>query len=471
MKTTYTIIAAVVVILIIVIGVVAYTQLNQSPSPSASPTPTLAPTEAPTVAPTETATVAPTASATPSSTNSAGPTPTATPVPTPVVTPTPQIIYITPPPTAAPTPTPTPAPTQLASASVLGSGGSLVNPIMQTWVSTYQLVQPKVQVTYNSIGSGTGITQFQQQITNFGETDVPLTASNINGLPSGTTALTVPISASAIVPAYNIQLLNGSNCNNGLNFTGAVLANIFLGNISKWNDPQITTLQSASVAAQLPNQNIVVIHRSDSSGTMYAFTDYLAKASSQWLSKVGPASKTPAWPVGLGYSLNSGVAAGIIQNPDSIGPLEIAYVLQNPGTIFYGAMLNAANNYVFPSVATAQAALDAGATMLPAGNNMTAWSSVSIIDNIFNDTTAATAYPITTMTYAIVYQQQAYPSSGPFSAAQAAATINFLHWVVNSGQVLGPNAGYVALPASIIAIDNATLAQATYNGQSITILS
>jgi len=341
---------------------------------------------------------------------------------------------------------------------------------MQTWLSTYELIQPKVQITYNAVGSGTGITQFQSQITNFGETDVPLTAGNIGGLPSGTTALTVPISASAVVPAYNIQLVNGSTCQNGLNFTGTVLANIFLGTITKWNDAQITALQSASVAAQLPNANIAVIHRSDSSGTMYAFTDYLSQASSTWNSTVGT-SKTPAWPVGLGYSLNSGVAAGIIQNPNSIGPLEIAYVLQNPGAISMGTMQNAAGNYILPSVTTAQAALDAGATGLPAGNNMAAWSSVSIIDNIFHNTAATNAYPITTMTYAIIFQNQAYPSSSAFSAAQAVATINFLHWIVNSGQVLGPNAGYVALPTSIITIDNTTLAQATYAGQAITIIS
>jgi phosphate ABC transporter phosphate-binding protein len=340
---------------------------------------------------------------------------------------------------------------------------------MQTWVATYQIIQPKVSITYNAVGSGTGITQFQQQITNFGETDVPLSASNINGLPSGTTALTVPISASAIVPAYNLKLVNGSVCQNGLNFNGTVLANIFLGTITQWNDPSIQQL-NPSLASQLPAASITVIHRSDSSGTMYAFTDYLSQSSTTWNSTVGK-SKTPAWPVGLGYSLNSGVAAGIIQNPNSIGPLEIAYVLQNPGAIYFGAVQNAAGNYILPSVTTAQAALDAGATSLPAGNNMVAWESVSIIDNIFQNTAATNAYPITTMTYAIVYQNQDYPSSSAFSAAQAAATVNFLNWIVNSGQVLGPNAGYVALPASIVSIDNTTLASITYNGQAITIIS
>jgi phosphate transport system substrate-binding protein len=200
---------------------------------------------------------------------------------------------------------------------------------------------------------------------------------------------------------------------------------------------------------------------------MYAFTDYLSQASSTWKSTVGT-SKKPAWPVGLGYSLNSGVADGIIQNPDSIGPLEIAYVLQNPGAIYFGTVQNAAGNFILPSVTTAQAALNAGATGLPAGDDTAAWSSVSIINNIYSDASATNAYPITTMTYAIIYENMDY---GGFSAAQAAATVNFLHWIVNDGQVLAPNAGYVSLPASIVSIDNTTLAEANYNGQSITIIT
>jgi phosphate transport system substrate-binding protein len=334
---------------------------------------------------------------------------------------------------------------------------------MQTWIPAYEQAYGQIQASYNSVGSGTGITQFQQLLTNFGETDVPLQASEISGLPSGTTALTIPISASAIVPAYNIQLINGSTCQNGLNFTGSVLANIFLGTITKWNDPQIANLQSADVKAQLPSANIVVVHRADSSGTMYAFTDYLTKASSTWASQVGT-SKKPNWPVGLGYNLNSGVAAGIVQNPDSIGPLEIAYEIQVAGQISYGTVQNAAGNYILPSTTSAQAALAAGASTLPAGNATSSWSSVSIIDNIYGNTSATTAYPITTMTYALLYQEQHYAS---FSAAQAAATVNFLYWIVNNGQSFGPTLGYVPLPSNIVALDNATLKMATYSGTQI----
>jgi phosphate transport system substrate-binding protein len=207
---------------------------------------------------------------------------------------------------------------------------------------------------------------------------------------------------------------------------------------------------------------------------MYAFTDYLCQASSQWKAVAGPPSKTPNWPVGVPGNLNAGVAAAILQNQNSIGPLEIAYALQNQGAIFYGNVQNAAgvatNTFVTPSVATAQAALDAGATSLPAGDNVAAWETVSIIDNIYNNASATNAYPITTMTYALLFENQNYAG---FSAAQAAATVNFLHWVVaaNGGQTFSSNAGYVPLPASIIAIDDATLKLVNYNGQAITIIT
>ena len=255
MKSTYIIIAAIVVIVIIIGGVFAYISLSGTSSPSPTPTPTPAPTASPTAAPTGAPTTAPTTA------------PTAAPTTTP-----------TPAPTAAPTPTP--APTQLASAQIAGSGGSLVNPVMQDWTAAYQALQTNVQVGYTAEGSGKGITHLAQQLYDFGESDVPLQASDLTANPilANSSVLTIPISASAVVPAYNIKLLNGTYCQNGLNFTGTVLANIFLGTITTWNDPQIANLQSPSVAAQLPSTPaITVVHRSDSSGTMYAFSDYLCQ--------------------------------------------------------------------------------------------------------------------------------------------------------------------------------------------------
>lgn len=407
MKTTYLIVAAIVLIVVIVGSIFAYTQLS-SPSASTNPSPSPSPTT----------TVAPTS--------------------TPVAS------------TTSPTLTPT---------TVNGAGGSLVYPLMSEWITAgYPAVQPNIKVAYTPVGSGTGIADFQSQVVDFGESDAPMTAAQYSALPSGTTALTIPISASAVVPAYNLKLVNGSMCQNGLNFTGAVLADIFLGTINKWNDPAITALQSPSVAAQLPGKTIITVHRSDGSGTMFAFTDYLSQASNQWKTQVGQ-STSVNWPnpggIAIGARLNAGVAGAIASNVYSIGPLEVAYEIQNAGQISYGAVQNAAGNFVLANVTNIGLSLQAGATSLPAGDAH--WSSVSIVDAIFNDTTATGAYPIATLTYALVYEQQT-------SQVQGAAVVDFLSWVVNNGQTFGPALGYVPLPANIVAINNATLKLVTYNG-------
>ena len=417
MKNTYIIISAIVVIAIIIGGAFAYISLS---TPATTPDTTPSPTASPTTAPTAT------------------PAATATPTATPVATPTP-----------------------LAAAQLNGAGGTLVAPLMSLWTIAYHQAEPQIQVNYSPVGSGQGITDFQGQTVDFGESDAPMQASDIALLPSGTTALTIPISASAVVPAYNIKLNNGSYCQNGLNFTGAVLADIFLGTITTWNDPAITALQSPATAAQLPAATIITVHRSDGSGTMFAFTDYLSQASTAWANGPGK-GKLVAWPTDNGNAIgakgNTGVAAQIAQNVDSIGPLEIAYEIQNSGQISYGTVQNAAGNFILANVSNIAASLQAGATSLPAGN--AAWSSVSVIDSIYNDKTDTGIYPIVTLTYALVYQAQS-------SYTQGAALVNFLTWIINEGQSYGPAIGYVPLPANIVAIDTATIQLITYNNVPI----
>lgn len=441
MKTTYMIAIAVVVIVIIVGSVFAYTYVSSTSKPSPSPSPTASPTAAPTSTPT----------ASPTSTPTSTPTPTSTASPTPT-------------PTATPTPTTTP----LASATINGAGGTLVYPLMTVWQGAYGTAEPQITVNYNPVGSGTGITDFTDQTVEFGESDAPMTAAQYAALPSGSTAVTIPITASAVVPAYNILLDNGSQCQDGLNFTGTVLADIFLGTITKWNDPAITALQSPSVAAQLPDQTIITVHRSDSSGTMFAFTDFLSDSSSTWNTTVGEGTAV-SWPTdngnAIGASKNAGVAAAITENTYSIGPLEISYILENTGQtkVYYGTVQNAAGNFILANTTNIAAALQAGAsTGLPAGN--AAWTTVSIVDNIYTNKTATTVYPITTMTYALVYENMKYAS---VSSAQAAATVNFLSWIVNDGQNLGNGLGYVPLPANIVAVDNASLKLINYGGTAI----
>ena len=358
--------------------------------------------------------------------------------------------------------------TGLPAASVVGGGGTLVYPIMQDWVSTYHFIEPLIQITYNAVGSGSGIHGITSGLYNFGESDAPLTAGQYAGLPSGSNLLTIPISDSGIIPAYNIPGITAH-----LNFTGNVLAEIFFGakgGITMWNDHRIATLQSPSVAAQLPAHAIEVYHRSDGSGTMYGFTQYLSDSNSTWKSQVGFSTGTIAWPVGTGCLHNAGVATCLSQNQYSIGPLEIAYEIGNPGQINYGAVQNHYGNFIVANLTNISEALAAGVKNgLPSTPSQ--WTSYSVIQQTFNDTTDKYIYPISTFTYALVYQDLSAPYAKT-SQAQAVDTLNFISWVITSGQASGPNdptttLGYPPLPPSAVTLDKTLLHSITYNGTPV----
>jgi len=353
----------------------------------------------------------------------------------------------------------------LPAATVTGGGGTLVYPIMQDWINTYQFVQPNIQITYNAVGSGKGISGITSGLYNFGESDAPLTAAQYAALPSGSNLLTIPISDSGIIPAYNIPGFTAH-----LNFTGNVLAEIFYGSITMWNDPRIASLQSPSVAAQLPAHAIQVYHRSDGSGTMYGFTQYLSDSNSTWEKNVGFSTGTIAWPVGVGCLHNAGVAACIAGNPYSIGPLEIAYEIANPGQINFGAVQNHFGNYILANLTNISEALAAGIKNgLPASDAQ--WSSFSVIQQTFNDTSDKYIYPVSTFTYALVYQSLS-ASYASTTQAQAVATLSFISWVVTSGQATGATAptttlGYPPLPSAAVTLDQQLLASITYNGTPV----
>jgi phosphate transport system substrate-binding protein len=357
--------------------------------------------------------------------------------------------------------------TTTASASTLAlsgtvniAGSTLVQPLMSSWTFAYGQVEPGVQVNYASVGSGAGITDITQQTVDVGATDAPLSSAQYSALPSSAgTLVTIPESISAVVPAYNLPGIK-----NGLNFTGSVLAQIFLGTITQWNDPAIAALNPG---ATLPAHAITVVHRSDGSGTMYAFTNFLTDSNAQWKSQVGY-STNPSWPTGLGCKGNEGVAGCIENTQYSIGPLEIAYAIQNPSLINWGQVKNAAGNFITATGcssatscggSTIAAAVAAGASAgLPAGNAI--WTPVSIINNIFNDTAAANAYPITTFTYLVTYQAQK-------NLAQGELVANFLWWAVNSAQTAGVPLGYIPLPSNVVSLDDATIKSLTAGGSPI----
>ena len=353
----------------------------------------------------------------------------------------------------------------IPAATITGGGGTLVYPIMQAWINTYSFVEPQVQITYNAVGSGKGISGITSGLENFGESDAPLTGAQYAALQSGSNLLTIPISDSGIIPAYNLPGITAH-----LNFTGNVLAEIFYGSITMWNDHRIAALQSPSVAGQLPAKPIQVYHRSDGSGTMYGFTQYLSDANSTWRTNVGFSTGTIAWPVGVGCLHNAGVAQCISQNSYSIGPLEIAYEIGNPGQINFGAVQNHAGHYILANLTNISEALAAGVKNgLPSTPSQ--WSSYSVIQQTFNDTADKYIYPISTFTYALVYKDLS-ASYASTTQAQAIATLSFLYWIVTSGQASGQNAptttlGYPPLPPAAVTLDKQLLFSITYNGTPV----
>jgi phosphate transport system substrate-binding protein len=338
------------------------------------------------------------------------------------------------------------------------AGSTLVFPLMSSWTFAFGQLYSAVTVNYASVGSGQGIASITAKTVDIGASDAPLSSSQYAALPA--TVVTIPESISAVIPAYNLPGIN-----NGLNFTGNVLAEMFLGNITMWNDPAILGLNPGmarnSTALGILDHAVTIIHRSDGSGTMYAFTNYLTDSNAYWAAHVGY-STTPPWPTGIGCKGNEGVAGCIENTQYSLGPLEIAYQIENPSLIHYGKVENAAGNFILANSTNIGAAVTAGASVgLPAGN--ATWTPVSIINNIYNDTSATNAYPVTTFTYLITYQKQTS------SLAQAELVVNFLWWVVNKGQQAGASIGYIPLPANVQALDNTTIQSITYNGQSLTI--
>src|SRR5436190_6687567 len=234
-----------------------------------------------------------------------------------------------------------------------GAGATFPNPLYSKWFDEYGKLHPNVRINYQSVGSGAGIQQVSKQTVFFGATDGPMTKEQLLAAPG--TLLHFPTVLGAVVPVYNIPNLSAE-----LKFSGPVLADIFLGKITKWNDPAIAKLNAG---VSLPATDITVVHRSDGSGTSYIWCDYLAKASPDWKSKVGVATSVN-WPAGVGGKGNEGVSGLVTQSPGSIGYVELIYALQNK--ISVGPVQNAEGEFVKASVETVTKAAAAAATTIPA---------------------------------------------------------------------------------------------------------
>jgi phosphate transport system substrate-binding protein len=299
-----------------------------------------------------------------------------------------------------------------------GAGATFPNPMYSKWFSEYNKLHPDVQINYQSIGSGGGIRQVLNGTVDFGATDGPMTDEQLK--QANFKILHIPTVLGAVVPAYNVPGISGE-----VKFTPEVLAGIFLGKIQNWNDPAIAAVNPG---IKFPNQAIIVIYRSDGSGTTYIFTDYLSKVSQDWANTVGKGTSVK-WPVGVGGKGNEGVAGQIRQLQGAIGYVELIYAEQNK--IAYGAVKNAAGNFV-------KASLDGVTEAAASAPKMPADFRVSI-----TNAPGKTAYPISSFTWLLIPEQAKDPKKGKILA-------DFLEWMVTDGQKMTSQLTYAPLPASVV---------------------
>lgn len=365
---------------------------------------------------------------------------------------------------------------QQGQITINGAGATFPFPLIDTWRVEYQNVNPNVNINYQSIGSGGGIRQFTERTVDFGASDAPLSESDTQALPGP--AVHIPETIGSVVAAYNI---NGVP-EKGLKLTGPVLADIFRGTITTWNDPRI---QELNPDLTLPSEDIVVAHRSDGSGTTFVWTSYLSAVSPEWSETVGSGTSVE-WPAGLGAPGNEGVANTIISTPNSIGYVELAYALTTDTD--YAYIQNMEGNFVEPSLDSTRAAVEAavlsgsggtntnattsnnstGTTNatdtqnmtsinLPAGNEP--WRDVSLLN-----APGANSYPIASFSYLLLYQDL---STNIDSMERARALVDFIQWAITDGQQFASELSYVPLPDPVVQHNMQTLESLTFQGQPV----
>ena len=314
-----------------------------------------------------------------------------------------------------------PSQPQSSTITINGAGATFPNPIYSKWFSDYNRLHPNVQINYQSIGSGGGITQMSSRTVFFGASDMPMTDEQLKAAPGP--ILHFPTVLGAVVPAYNLPNVPQ------LRFTGPMLANIYLGVVKKWNDPAIA---KANPGVALPNVDITVVHRSEGSGTNFIFCDYLSKVSPEFKQKVG-ASTSVSWPAGVGGKGNEGVSGLVKQTPGAIGYIELIYAMQND--IPFGDVQNADGQFVRASLDSVTAAAAAAAANMPPDFR------VSI-----TNAAGKTAYPISSFTWLLFYQS-------PTDKERARIMVDFLKWALADGQRAAPPLQYAPLPKSVVDLE------------------
>lgn len=311
-----------------------------------------------------------------------------------------------------------------AATLINAAGASFPYPMYSKWFDQYNKLHPDIQINYQSVGSGSGIQQVTAGTVDFGASDGPMTDVQLKAFEEKRKlpVLHFPTVLGAVVPAYNVQGVSEE-----LNFSPEALAGIFLGKITKWNDPELV---KANPKSKLPAADIVVVHRSDSSGTTYIWTDYLSKVSPEWKSKVGTGSGVN-WPVGLGGKGSEGVSGQVKQTPNSIGYVELIYAIQNK--IGYGRVKNASGAFIKADLASVTAAAAGGAKEMPDDFR------VSI-----TNAPGKTAYPISSFTWLLIPAKIS-------DATKKKALTDFLHWMLTDGQKMTEALDYAQLPKPVVA--------------------
>jgi phosphate transport system substrate-binding protein len=315
----------------------------------------------------------------------------------------------------------------LGQTTLNGAGATFPYPMYSKWFNEYHKLHPDIEINYQSIGSGGGIRQVLAGTVDFGASDGPMSDQQL--AEAKFKIFHIPTVLGAVVPAYNVPGVSGE-----LRFSPETIANICLGKITNWNDPAIA---KDNPGVKLPSQNIIVVHRSDGSGTNYIFTDYLSKISAEWKEKVGKGTSVN-WPVGLGAKGNEGVAGMIRQMEGGFGYVELIYAVQNH--ITYGAIRNAAGTWLKGSL---EGATQAAATV----KNMPADFRVSI-----TNAPGKEAYPISSFTWLLIPAKAKDPAKGKI-------LVDFLNWMLDNGEKMTEQLDYAPLPDNVAAKVRETIKQ------------
>jgi phosphate ABC transporter phosphate-binding protein len=346
-----------------------------------------------------------------------------------------------------------------ATITLNGAGSTFVNPIITAINANYTKTNPSIQINYQSIGSGAGITALGQRTVDFGASDAPLTNTQVLATPN---ALTIPDTIGAVVVAYNIPINTTYSIHKGLHLNVTVTAQIFQGGITYWDDPSIVALNQNSLPSgvSLPHNLITVVHRFDSSGTTFVFTGYLS-SSPVWNGGQSKQPKSTAWaPGALAPNGNQGVASVIQTVSDTIGYVELNYALSAIPPIPYASLWNpnGSGSYVEPTLSSSGLAASS-LPSLPAGSGN--WTSI----NLLNSSNPG-AYPVVTFSYIMVYQElNVYGSA--MNQARAQALVDYLWFVVHDGQNQATILSFVALPSTVVGNAEASIRSITYNGQTV----